>query len=148
MYLVKPMPTQQMTAEPSGSPTSEKQMTRPVCGCRIFCDSLGEYRYASTASSIESAESSRSRLVPKASASLRCSLEALVPSAPVALVPELLLSRELLRFGWPSAAADWPSERRRSCVAWVDLRRFCDTEGNGALASDSSCFAACPLKAR
>ncbi len=60
MYLVNPMPTQQKTAEPSASPTSENEITRPLCGCLIFCDSLGEHRYDSTLSSIESAEAGRS----------------------------------------------------------------------------------------
>src|SRR3569833_3306779 len=55
MYLVRPMPTQQNTADPSLSPTSEKEMTRPVCGWRIFCDRRGEQRYDSTASSMLSA---------------------------------------------------------------------------------------------
>lgn len=60
MYRVSPIPTQQMTAYPSESPTSENEMTRPVCGCLIFCDRRGEHRYDSTASSMESALGGRS----------------------------------------------------------------------------------------
>lgn len=54
------MPTQQKTADPLASPTSEKEMTRPVWGWVIFCERRGEQRYDSTASSTESADPGRS----------------------------------------------------------------------------------------
>lgn len=47
------MPTQQKIAKPRGSPTSEKDIIRPVCGWRTFCDNRGESRKASTERSRE-----------------------------------------------------------------------------------------------
>src|ERR1700761_3138965 len=46
------MPTQQITGNPLGSPTSENAITRPVRGCLILWVKRGEARKDSTSSSI------------------------------------------------------------------------------------------------
>jgi hypothetical protein len=120
MYRVNPMPTQQNTTLPLGLPTSEKDMTRPVCGCLIFCDSLCAWMKVSTPRSMLSALDGRS----SGTGSL-CSAF-LLASASAALTLERR-STPPVRSGWDQRFRFVVSELDRGESAWTLVSSDCRT---------------------